>query len=44
MRNVSDNGCTENQNTFYVQTFFAENPAVYEIMWKKTRQSATGHI
>jgi hypothetical protein len=35
MRNVSDKHFTENQNTFYVQTFFL-NRAVYETMWKKT--------
>ena len=35
IRSVWDEGCTENQNTFYVQwLFFFENRAVYEIMWK----------
>jgi hypothetical protein len=35
MRNVSDKGCTENQNTHCVlNNFFPENRAVYEIMWK----------
>ena len=39
MRNVSDRNCTENQNTPFVFTDSsppppAENPAVYEIMWK----------
>jgi hypothetical protein len=35
VRNVSDKGCRETQNTFYVQQFlfFSENCAVYEIMW-----------
>jgi len=31
-RNVSDKSCNENQNKFYVQHFFPENRAVYEIM------------
>jgi hypothetical protein len=31
MRNVSDKGCRENENTFYVR--FSENLAFYE-MWK----------
>jgi hypothetical protein len=37
MRDVSDKGCRGSQKTkFYVQQlFFSENPAVYEIMWKK---------
>jgi len=34
MRNVSEKHCRQNQNTFYVQSFFPENRAVYEIMWK----------
>ena len=35
MRNISDRICRENQNThFYVQSFFSENRAVYEIMWR----------
>jgi len=33
MRNVSDNNCRENQNTFCVRHFFL-NRAVYEKMWK----------
>jgi hypothetical protein len=32
MRSVSDKGCRENENTFYVH--FPENLAFYEIMWK----------
>jgi hypothetical protein len=24
----------ENQDTFYVQKYFSENRAIYEIMWK----------
>ena len=36
MRNVSDKSCTENQNTQFVfSNVFFENPALYEIMWKK---------
>ena len=34
MRNLLDKGCTENQNTFYVQWLVFENLAVYEIMSK----------
>jgi hypothetical protein len=35
MRNVSDKSCRESQNThFILYTFFLENLAVYEIMWK----------
>jgi len=34
MRNVSNERCTENQNTFFVQQLFFENRALYEIMWK----------
>ena len=37
MRNVSDEGCRENQNThFMVSNFFFFNRAVDEIMWKNT--------
>jgi len=36
MRNVSNKFCTVNQQThFAFHNFFSENPAVYEIMWKK---------
>jgi hypothetical protein len=35
MRNVSDKICTENQNTHFMFSNFFENPAFYEIMWKK---------
>ena len=35
IRNVSDNGCRETQNThFMFNIFFPEIRAVYEIMWK----------
>jgi hypothetical protein len=35
MRNVSDKGCTEDQNTCYIlNIFFPENRAFYKIMWK----------
>jgi len=35
MRNVSVKLCTKNHNThFMFNTFFFENRAVYEIMWK----------
>jgi hypothetical protein len=35
MRNVSDKGCRENQNTHLMfKNFFSENHAIYEIMWK----------
>jgi hypothetical protein len=34
MRNILDKSSRENQNTFYVQNFFSENRAVYEIMSK----------
>jgi hypothetical protein len=37
MRNVSDRGVRENQNTHFVlNNLPLENPAVYEIMWKNT--------
>ena len=36
MISASDKYCRENQNTYFMFTdFFFENPAVYEIMWKK---------
>ena len=35
MKNVSDKICRENKNTlFQFSTFFFENPAVYETVWK----------
>jgi hypothetical protein len=36
MRNVSEKGCTENQNTHFMSSnfIFSENLAGYEIMWK----------
>ena len=41
VRNVSDRGCRENQNTdFVIDTFFfCENRAVYGIMWKNIVQT-----
>jgi hypothetical protein len=36
MRTISDEICTENKNTFYVQCLFSGSRAVYEIMWKNT--------
>ena len=33
MRNVSDESCKETRHIFYVQ-FFAENRAVFAVMWK----------
>ena len=33
IRNVWDESCRENQNTFYNKWFFFENHGVYEIMW-----------
>ena len=49
MRNVSDKICKGNQNTFYVQYFFPENRAFYEIMWKNVvepdrPQMTKGHM
>ena len=39
MRNVSNKICKENQNTYFMfNTFFFENRAVYEIMWKNIIQ------
>jgi hypothetical protein len=35
-RDVSDKRYRDNQNTSYSITFFCENRAVYEIMWKET--------
>jgi hypothetical protein len=34
MRNVTENSCKENQNTFLCPITFSENRAIYEIMWK----------
>jgi len=35
MRNVSDESCGENQNTYFMfKSFVSENHAIYEIMWK----------
>jgi hypothetical protein len=34
MRNVSDNCCRENQNTFYVEQRFFRKSAIHEVMWK----------
>ena len=35
MRNISDIGCRENQNTCIIfSSFFSENCATYEIIWK----------
>jgi hypothetical protein len=34
MRNVLDKSCRKNQNILFLATFFFENRAVYEIMWK----------
>jgi len=40
MRNVTDKGCTENQNTpFIFKKPLKENRAVYEIMWKNMVQT-----
>jgi len=38
MRNILDQNCRENQNTFYVQKHSTENRAVYETMWKNMVQ------
>jgi hypothetical protein len=38
MRNVSDKGCRENQNTHFLSITFSENRAGYEIMWKNMVQ------
>jgi hypothetical protein len=40
MRNVLDESCTENQNTFSVewQFIFPENRVIYDIMWKNMVQ------
>ena len=44
MRNISDTGCRENQNThFTVNKFFLQIAFFYELMWKKcgtARQAA----
>jgi len=34
LRNISDESCRENQNTFYIPQQFSENRSIYEIMWK----------
>jgi hypothetical protein len=39
MRNVSDHSCRGSQNTqFMFKNFFAENRAIYQMMWKNTVQ------
>ena len=38
MRNVSEKSCRENPNTHFMFTFFPENRAVCEIMWKNIVQ------
>jgi len=44
MKNVSAQSCTENRSThFMFSNFFPDNPAIYEIMWKKIWYSRTGH-
>jgi len=36
MISASEKICRENQNKYFIfNDFFFENPAVYEIMWKK---------
>ena len=40
MRNISDESCTENQNTHFVfVTLFSENRAVCEKIWKNIVES-----
>ena len=40
MRNVSDKMCREIQNTYLCSiTFFSENRAFYEILWKNMAES-----
>jgi hypothetical protein len=34
IRNISDRICRKNENTFYLQYFFFENRAFYDIIWK----------
>jgi len=34
MRNVSDKGCRENEDTHFVFSNFSENRTVYNVMWK----------
>jgi hypothetical protein len=42
MRNVSEERCRGNQNTFFMfNTFSPTNRAVYEIMWKNMIQPDT---
>jgi hypothetical protein len=38
MTNVSDESCTESQNTYFTFSYFSENRAVYEIMCKNMVQ------
>ena len=44
MRNIFDNNCRENLNTFYVQQFFSRNGTVNEIMWKNLVQPDISQI
>jgi len=45
MRNVSNNSCTENQNTLFTIYFFLlKKRAVYEIMWKNALEPDRPHI
>jgi hypothetical protein len=44
MRNVSNKCYRENQNTHFIfHNVFFENRVVYEIMWKNSVRSRTGH-
>ena len=49
MRNVSHKSCRENEITFYVQSLFSDQLAVYQITWKNmvqphmTQQYNTAH-
>jgi hypothetical protein len=40
----ADISCSENRDTFYVQSLFFENRAVYEIMWKNTVERGRPHV
>jgi len=38
MRNVSDKNCVKIEKLIYIEYFFPDSRAVYEIMWKNMVQ------
>jgi hypothetical protein len=45
MRNLSNKSCREHHNTHFIfKTFFFENRAVYEIMWKNIAETGRPQV